>query len=148
MRRLAIPLVLVAALFGGTAAGAKEPPRIAVCGRSLGLSTERACLHLDHRDRRAGLLVGSIGEPFHMRPRPRPAPFYTITVRSRRDGRWYWDWSFVYVPSRSLVRQTTSIGMVRPRRRDVYWRTVPSDVKRVFETLGQRLRPFPAPRRW
>ena len=102
MRRFAIPVVLAAALLGTSAASAKEPPQTAVCGRSLSLPTERACLHLNWGDPLAGLLAGSIGEPFHLRPRPRPAPFYTVTFRYREDRRW--NWSFVYVPSRDLIR--------------------------------------------
>jgi hypothetical protein len=142
---LAIPVVLAAALLGASAAGAKEPPQTAVCGRSLSLPAERACLHLDDRDQ-LGYLLADMGEPFAMRSRPRPAPFYTVTFRYREDRRW--NWSFLYVPSRGLIRQTTPVGMVRPGRRDTYWRTVPTNVTRALETLSKRLRPFPAPRRW
>jgi hypothetical protein len=146
VNRLAIPVVLAVALLGTSAASAKEPPQTAVCGRSLSLPTERACLHLDWGNQTASLLAGSIGEPFHMRSRPRPAPFYTVTFRYREDRRW--NWSFLYVPSRGLIRQTTPVGMVMPHRRDVYWRTVPTNVTTAFEMLSKRLRPFPAPRGW
>jgi hypothetical protein len=135
-----------AALLGTSAASAKEPPQTTVCGRSLTLPTERACLHLDWRDQIAQQLVGSIGEPFHLRSRPRPAAFYTVTVRYREDRRW--NWSFLYVPSRGLIRQTTPVGMVSRATRSVYWRTVPTNVTRAFATLSKRLRPFPAPRGW
>jgi hypothetical protein len=146
VNRRTVIVALTTALLGASGADAKEPPQTAVCGRSLGLPTERACLHLDWRDQIAGQLVGSIGEPFHMRSRPRPAPFYTVTFRYREDRRW--NWSFLYVPSRGLIRQTTPVGMVNPGARSVYWRTVPSDVTRAFRTLSKRLGPFPAPRRW
>jgi hypothetical protein len=139
-------VALTTALLGASAASAKEPPQTAICGRSLSLPTERACLHLDWGDQIAHLLVGSIGEPFHMRSRPRPAPFYAVTFRYREDSRW--NWSFLYVPARDVIRQTTPVGMINTGTRSVYWRTVPSDVTRAFETLSKRLRPFAAPRRW
>jgi hypothetical protein len=145
VNRLAIPVVLAAALLGTSAASAKEPPQTAVCGRSLSLPTERACLHLKDRDE-LGYQLADMGEPFELRSRPRPAPFYTVTFRYREDR--HWNWSFLYVPSRGLIRQTTSVGMVIPGTRDVYWRTAPTNVTRAFETLSKRLRPFPAPRRW
>ncbi len=146
MNRLAITFVLAAAPLGTSVAGAKEPPQTEVCGRSLSLPTERVCLRLDSRDQIAAQLAGSIGEAFQMRPRPRPAPFYAVTFRYREESRW--NWSFLYVPSRGLIRQTTSVGMVTPGKRDTYWRTVPTNVTRAFETLSKRLRPFLAPRRW
>lgn len=146
MNRFAIPAVLAAALLGTSAASAKEPPQTAVCGRSLSLPTERACLHLAWDD--LAYQLADRGEPFHMRSRPRPAPFYTITFRYSEDRRW--NWSFLYVPSRGLVRQTNPVGMVTVTRgvRATYWRTVPTNVTRAFVTLSKRLRPFPAPRRW
>jgi hypothetical protein len=137
--RVAIPVLLAAALLSAPAASAKEPPQTVVCGRSL-------CLHLDWGGQIAPQLAGSIGEAFQMRIRPRPAPFYTVTFRYREDRSW--DWSLLYVPSRDVIRQTTSVGMVTPGVRGVYWRTVPTNVTRGFETLSKRLRPFPAPRRW
>lgn len=146
MSRLAIPAVIVAALLGASAAGAKEPPQTVVCGRSPSVGTERRCLHLDWQSRVAQLLIGSVGEPFHMRSRPKPAPFYTVTVRGR--DRAEWGWSFLYVPSGRLIRFTTPVGMVTPGARSVYWRTVPSSVTTAFETLSKRLRPLPAPRHW
>jgi hypothetical protein len=149
VNRLAIVVAIGAAvLLGASAVSAKEPPQTTVCGRSLSAPTERTCLHLGWGDQSAQQLVGSSGEPFHMRSRPRPAPFYTVVVLYRENGHWNWDWSFLYVPSRGLIRQTTSVGMVTPGRRSVYWRTVPTNVTRAFETLSKRLRPFPAPRRW
>jgi hypothetical protein len=146
VNRLAISALLAAALLGASAASAKEPPQTAVCGRSASLPTERACLNLDWRNQIAQLLVGSIGEPFHMRSRPQPAPFYSVTVRNR--DRHEWDWSFLYVPSRGLIRFTSPVGMVNPGTRSIYWRTVPTNVTRAFEKLSKRLRPLSAPRRW
>lgn len=96
MKRLATLVVVGAAFLGASAVNAKEPPQTAVCGKSLGAPKERACLHLTERDPIRGMIVGSIGEPFHMRSRPRPAPFYTVTVHYRENSRW--DWSFLYVP--------------------------------------------------
>jgi len=132
-------------LLGASAASAKEPPQTTVCGRSVRLPTDRMCLRLNWRDRAARLLVGSVGQPFQMRSRPRPAPFYTVTVRFP-DSRW--DWWFLYVPTRGLIRQTTSVGIAGRGSRSVYWQTVPTNVQTAFDTLSKRLRPFPAPRRW
>jgi hypothetical protein len=146
LNRFAIPVVVGAALLGASGAGAKEGPQTAACGTSRSAPRAPACLHLDGRDQIAQQLNASIGEPFHLRSRPRPAPFYIVTVRYRRDSRW--SWSFLYVPSRALIRQTTSVGMVHPGTRDVYWRTAPTSVTRAFKTLSKRLRPFPTPRRW
>ena len=146
MNRLVIVGALGAVFVAASGASAKGPGEAVVCGRSLSVPEERACLHLDQRDEIAAWLIGSISEPFHMRSRPRPAPFYTVEIRSR-DHRG-WNWSFVYVPSRRVIRHTTPLGMIYPRTRSVYWRTVPTDVTRAFETLSKRLRPFPAPRRW
>jgi hypothetical protein len=148
VNRLAIPVALAGALLGTSAASAKEPPQTTVCGRSLSMPTERACLHLNDLNDRDEIRyqLADSGEPFELRSRPRPAPFYTVTFRYREDRRW--NWWFLYVPSRGLIRQTTSVGMVTPGSRDTYWRTAPTNVTRAFETLSKRFRPFPAPRRW
>jgi hypothetical protein len=148
VNRIAITVVLAAALLGASAASAKEPPQTAVCGRSIvGLSdqpTGRACLQFSGRDEVIYQLLDQ-GEPFALRARPRPAPFYTVTFRFTEGRRW--NWSFLYVPSRRLMRVTTSIGTVT-NARDVYWRTAPKTVTEAFEVLRKQLRPFPAPRRW
>jgi hypothetical protein len=148
MNGIAIPVVLAAVLLGASAASAKEPPQTAVSGRSIvGLSdlpTERACLKLSDRDEVVYQLLDQ-GEPFALRSRPRPAPFYTVTFRFTEGRRW--NWSFLYVPSRRLMRVTTSVGTVTDAR-DVYWRTAPATVAEAFEVLSKQLRPFPAPRRW
>jgi hypothetical protein len=146
MKRLFIVVAVSVALLGATAARAKEPPQTIVRGRSLATPTKRTCLHLNHRGLLAAQINGSIGEPFHGSSKPRPAPFYVVMVRYQENHDW--DWSFLYVPSRGLIRHTTSVGMVTPGTRDVYWRTAPTSVARAFETLSKRLRPFPAPRSW
>jgi hypothetical protein len=101
VNRIAITVVLAAVMLGASAANAKEPPRTAVCGRSIvGLSnlpTERACLKLSDRDEVVHQLLDQ-GEPFALRSRPRPAPFYTVTFQFTERRRW--NWSFLYVPSR------------------------------------------------
>jgi hypothetical protein len=152
VNRLAIPVVLAVALLGTSAASAKEPPQTTVCGSSvIGssglLRPRRVCLLLNDGNDPSEIryLLADSGEPFELRSRPRPAPFYTVTFRYREDRRW--NWSFLYVPSRGLIRQTTSVGMVTGTR-DVYWRTVPTNVTSAFGTLSKRLRPFPAPRTW
>jgi hypothetical protein len=148
VKRFAITIALAAVLLGAPTANAKEPPQTAVCGRSIvGLSslpTERACLKLSDRDEVVYQLLDQ-GEPFALRSRPRPAPFYTVTFQFREGRRW--NWSFLYVPSRGLMRVTTSVGTVTDAR-DVYWRTAPATVVEAFEALSKQLRPFPAPRRW
>jgi hypothetical protein len=85
------------------------------------------------------------GEPFALRSRPRPAPFYSVTFQFTEGRRW--NWSFLYVPSRGLMRVTTSVGTVSGAR-DIYWRTAPKAVTEAFQALSKQLRPFPAPRRW
>jgi hypothetical protein len=95
--------------------------------------------------RRGRLPTLDQGEPFALRSRPRPAPFYTVTFQFTERRRW--NWSFLYVPSRRLMRVTTSVGTVTDAR-DVYWRTAPATVAEAFEVLSKQLRSFPAPRRW
>jgi hypothetical protein len=148
VNRIAITVVLAAVMLGASAANAKEPPQTAVCGRSIvGLSnlpTERACLKLSDRDEVVYQLLDQ-GEPFALRSRPRPAPFYSVTFQFTEGRRW--NWSFLYVPSRGLMRVTTSVGTVSGAR-DIYWRTAPKAVTEAFQALSKQLRPFPAPRRW
>jgi hypothetical protein len=144
--RLAIVGALSVVLLGVPAAGAKEPPTMVVCGRSLDSSMHRTCLVLDYRNELAQLLNDSRYQPFDVRARPRPAAYYTVRIHFREDPRW--DWWFLYAPSRKAIRQNTPDGVTEPVGRSVYWRTVPSKVTEAFETLRKRLRPFAAPRRW
>ena len=146
MRWLAFVGLLGAAFLGASAAGAKVPPQITVCGRSLELQTQRTCLQLDYRQETAQQLVESRWETLIIRSRPRPAPYYTVRVHFPDDPRW--DWWLLYAPSRHLVRESTPNGVSQPVGRSVYWRTAPAKVTQAFKTLGQGLRPIPAPRHW
>jgi hypothetical protein len=110
-----------------------------VCGKSLDLATQRACLVIPDSNPLVSQLLGQ-SEPFSLAARPRPAPFYRVAFRFLGGSRW--NWSYLYVPSRGMIRVTTSGGL------SVYWRTAPTRVTKAFETLSKLLRPFHAPRRW
>lgn len=144
-RPLFAGLLLMTAL-AVPAADAKEPPITSVCGRSLDSPVHRTCLVLDYRTDAAQLLNDSRYQPFAIRARPRPAAYYTVTIHFREDARW--DWWFLYAPARKAIRLNTPDGVIEPVGRSVYWRSVPSKVREAFAKLTQRLRPFPAPRRW
>ena len=133
MHRIAITVLLAAAaLLVATAASAKGPSRTVVCGKS-------ACLTLNDRDELTYQLLDQ-SEPFSLRARPRPTPFYTVAFRFPGGERW--NWSFLYVPSRRMIRVTSSGGL------SVYWRTAPTTVIKAFQPLSAQLKPFSAPRRW
>ncbi len=83
--------------------------------------------------------------PAHVNTSDRPALYYTVTFRFPEGNRW--NWSFLYVPSRAVVRVTSSVGTVTGTR-TVYWRRSPTSVIAAFDVLGQRLRPLPVARRW
>lgn len=126
-------LIVVALLLTATAASAKGPGRAIVCGRG-------ACLTFTDRDVLLSQLVDNSG-PFGLASAPRPAAFYTATFRFPGENSQY-DWSYLYVPSRRMVRITSSGG------ESVYWRSASSPVRQAFATIAQRLRPFRAVRRW
>jgi hypothetical protein len=82
------------------------------------------------------------GGPFALLPAaPSPAPYYTVTFRFPKSGRQY-DWSYLYVPSRRMVRITSSGG------ESVYWRTAPQPVQQAFATIGKSMKPYRRPSRW
>ena len=142
MNRLAIVFALgAAALLGASAASAKGPSQTAVCGKSLDLPTSRACLVIPDSNELVYQLLDQ-SESFSLAGRPRPAPFYKVAFRVPEPGGSRWNWSYLYVPSRGLIRVTTSGGL------STYWRSAPTTVTQAFETLSKRLRPFSAPRRW
>jgi hypothetical protein len=133
---IAIAVGVAIGLLGASAASAQDPSQALVCGISLDLRANRACLIMANQNVHA--LLGQ-SEAFVRRSPPRPAPFYRIRFlfSSGRPS----SVSYLYIPSREMIRVTS-------RGSPDHWSSAPTTFTRAFHKLSKRIRPFRTPAHW